>query len=117
MPFLSISGYGNIDVLVAGATEDEGEYVGEAKRSFSGAMRSSRRLHKARHRFTAGPITESSYQSLRTVVEATGGIIPCSGDAIASASYLVTIGNADYIRDASEANDFRRTVQLTLDEV
>jgi len=114
MPFLVVAGI-TLEILVAGATQEEGEYIGEAKRSFSGLMRSSRQANKERYRFTVGPITQSAAATLRTAAAATGGIVSCSGDAITSGNYLVTLNSSDFIKDASETADFRRTVQLTLE--
>ncbi len=112
MPFVVIAGI-TVEVLVAGATQEDGEEIGEAKRSFSGAMRSSIQTEKEKYRFTAGPITQSAYNTLRTA--ANRKIVACSGDAIVAGNYLVKVTGTDYIKDASETNDFRRTPTLSLE--
>lgn len=112
MPFLVVASI-TLEILVDGATQPAGDEIGEAKRSFSGVLRSSIQAEKERYNFTVGPITESAHQTLRTA--ANRKIVACSGDAIVSGNYLVRLGPADYVKDSSETNDFRRTVQLTLD--
>ncbi len=114
MPFLTVAGI-NLEILVAGATQEEGDHVGAVKRAFSGMYRSSRQLNKERYRFTVGPITQTDAATLRAAAAANGGIVACSGDAITSGNYLVTIPGSDFVQDSSESTDFRRTVSLTLE--
>jgi hypothetical protein len=114
MPFLNMSGVGDLEILVAGASQDEDDEIGVATRSFSGLMRSSRRGFKEKYRFTVGPVTRTTAQSIRTTARANGGLVAFTGDAITAGTYLVRVGPADYVKDASESNDFRQTVTISL---
>lgn len=115
MDFLTVAGI-SLYILVAGATQQESEPIGQAKRSFSGALRSSRRNFKRKWRFVVGPVSQSAHNTLRAAVEANGGIVTCNGVALDSTNVdcMVTIGAADYVRDGDTGH--LRTLELLLEE-
>lgn len=114
MAFVTVASI-DLDILVAGAAQNESTVVGAAKRAFAGNMRSSIRARKRAWKFTVGPVTQSQHNTLRSAVEASSGIVNCSGDALgATISCLVTIGDADYVQDGVS---FLRRLDLVLQEV
>lgn len=114
MAFLTVASI-DLGILHAGASQQESEPVGQAKRSFSGALRSSRRDFKRKWKFVVGPVSQAAHNTLRAAVEANGGIVTCTGVALDSANVdcMVTIGAAEYVRDGS---GHLRTLELALDE-
>ena len=114
MAFLTITGFGTVEVSVANATQEESDEGGEDTRSFSGRLRSAIGWTKRRWSFETGWMSQANANALRAVV-ANGAHVVCSGDALdgANVTCRVKIKNAPYEPDGLT---FQRILSLSLIE-
>lgn len=114
MAFL-ILGALTVEVLATNPQEDEGDVVGEERRSASGGLLSSVGAVKRRWTFDAQPMTEAEWQTLRalhrTTLTATGTGMPSGG-----VSVRVLAARAGYLHNGTTTSVLR-TPSLVLDEV
>jgi hypothetical protein len=114
MAFLTITGFGDVEVYTSNATQEESEEGGEDTRSFSGKLRTAIGWTKRRWSFETGWLSTANEAALRAVT-ANGAHVVCSGDALGgSVTCRIKIRNAPYEPDGLT---FRRILALTLIEV
>lgn len=116
MSFLSITGFGALEVDSGGANEGEPEEGGEDVRAFAGNLRSVVSWTRRQWEFTTGWLTQADYNSLKAVC-ANGAQIVCSGDALDNAGITcrVRVHGGPYIDLAGTG--FSRQARLTIFEV
>lgn len=116
MAFLTIAGI-TVEVQTSQAQALEPTRVGEQRRAFSGALRSTVRAEKRGWRFSTPPLTAADAATLQAAI-ATDAVVSCAGDALGgTVSCMVRVSGSTYQQDRRQASDFSVILQLDLQEV
>ncbi len=118
MPFLSVTGYGEVLVLKGGAGEAEREEGGEDVRSMQGGLRTVVSWTKKNWNFTGYFQTKAAYNTFMGVI-ANGAHVSCSGDALdnVATTCRIKMTGADFEDTDGGAATFEVIAKLSLREV
>ena len=113
MAFLTLAGI-TIDVSTDGASQLEGDVVGEKARMFDGTLRSTVRATKRAWRITSPVLTQVQESAIRTAI-ANHATVTLSGDIVggANVSVKVTPTESAFVPDGLS---FRRALSLLIEE-
>lgn len=116
MPFLTIAGI-TVEVQPGNAVQGESARRGSVRASFNNTLRSDVSAVRRRWTFETGPILQAD--ALNLIAACDGGVfVAVAGDAVGGTTTAhVLVTSAPYVRDVTQALDFRRTLSLAIEEV